>query len=334
MSDRYGLLRLPLRPEDVGDPRSSAVGDPALDVLASFIKASVNRDTKAAWAVIHPGIVRPATEPLPIVHTRTHNPDDLDFSENQLPALFVYRIEHARTNAFTQDWDRELSRIAVLWVPPTAKYEQATMREPFRNAVAKSIHRSIRRRRNPGWIVPGDTDPKAAEYGSLLSSHLGAAAIEVLSVKPFPLIVEKSQTPYDAVLATIELTEISESLYDDNPTLDRIEGTVTVGPKVDGETPLARQSFSFRPSVLSISPTSGPTAGGTVIGIAGRQFFSAPDVGPLRVLVGGVACTAVQFLTETTLAAVTPPGSAGARDVTVVLPSGATATLPGAFTYA
>jgi hypothetical protein len=334
MSDRYGLLRLPMLAEEVGDPRTTAVGDPALDVLADFLKASINYDTKVGWAVIHPGIVKPATEPLPVVHTHTHNPDDLDFRENELPALFVYRVEHPITSAFTQDWDKEVSRIAALWVPPSATYEQATIREPFRNAVAKSIHRSLRRRRNRGWVVPGDTDPKAADYGSLLSSRLGAASLHVLSVKPFPLIVEKSQTPYDAMLATIELTEISSSLYDDNPALDRIEGTVTVGPKVDGETPLTRQAYNFRPSVLSISPSSGPTAGGTVIGISGRQFFHAPDVGPLRVLIGSTPCTAVQFLTETTLAAVTPPGSAGARDVTVVLPSGAAATLSGAFTYA
>jgi hypothetical protein len=52
------------------------------------------------------------------------------------------------------------------------------------------------------------------------------------------------------------------------------------------------------------------------------------------VTIGGAKCTAVELVDGDTITATTPAGTAGARDLVVTLPSGATsAPLVGAFTY-
>jgi hypothetical protein len=82
------------------------------------------------------------------------------------------------------------------------------------------------------------------------------------------------------------------------------------------------------PALTSVSPTSGPTAGGTTITLTGSSFVSGATV-----RVGGTAATNVTFVSATQLTARTPAGTAGARDVQVTNPDGQSATRAGAFTY-
>jgi hypothetical protein len=81
-------------------------------------------------------------------------------------------------------------------------------------------------------------------------------------------------------------------------------------------------------TLTSLSPTSGPTSGGTVITLTGTNFVSGATV-----RVGGVAASAVTFLSATQVRATTPAGTAGARDVQITNPNGQSATRAGAFTY-
>jgi hypothetical protein len=82
------------------------------------------------------------------------------------------------------------------------------------------------------------------------------------------------------------------------------------------------------PTLTSVSPTSGPTAGGTTITLTGSSFVSGATV-----RVGGTAATNVTFVSATQLTARTPAGTAGARDVQVTNPNGQSATRTGGFTY-
>jgi formylglycine-generating enzyme required for sulfatase activity len=98
-----------------------------------------------------------------------------------------------------------------------------------------------------------------------------------------------------------------------------------------GGTATLASAFSYlppAPTLGSVSPTSGPTAGGTLITLTGTNLTGATGV-----TVGGVACTSVQVVSATTVTAVTPAGTVGAKAVAVTTPSG-TASLAGAFTYA
>jgi formylglycine-generating enzyme required for sulfatase activity len=81
------------------------------------------------------------------------------------------------------------------------------------------------------------------------------------------------------------------------------------------------------PVIDSVTPSFGPTAGGTTITILGSALEGATGV-----TVRGVAATSVTVVSETTVTAVTPPGALGAANVQVITPGG-TATLSGGFTY-
>ncbi|HEY6329495.1 MAG TPA: IPT/TIG domain-containing protein, partial [Blastocatellia bacterium] len=82
------------------------------------------------------------------------------------------------------------------------------------------------------------------------------------------------------------------------------------------------------PTLSSISPTSGSTAGGTAVTISGSAFQSG-----LAVTIGGAQATNVTVTSSTTVTATTPAGTAGSANVTVMNPDGQTATLTSAFTY-
>jgi hypothetical protein len=76
-----------------------------------------------------------------------------------------------------------------------------------------------------------------------------------------------------------------------------------------------------------ISPSSGPTSGGTIITITGTNL-----TGTTGVTIGGVPATLVTVVNGTTVTAKTPPGTLGPKDVVVTTPGG-TATSTGGFTY-
>ena len=81
------------------------------------------------------------------------------------------------------------------------------------------------------------------------------------------------------------------------------------------------------PSISSITPNDGPTAGGTAITITGTALTDTSTV-----TVRDNAATSVTVVNDTTVTAVTPAGSVGAANVQVTTPGG-TATISGAFTY-
>ena len=80
-------------------------------------------------------------------------------------------------------------------------------------------------------------------------------------------------------------------------------------------------------NIASISPTTGPLAGGPVLTVRGSGFTGTPVV-----TVGGITCTSPTVVDATTLTCVLGAHAAGTVDVSVVN-AGVTLHLPGAFTY-
>ncbi|MFE1753163.1 IPT/TIG domain-containing protein [Streptomyces anandii] len=80
------------------------------------------------------------------------------------------------------------------------------------------------------------------------------------------------------------------------------------------------------PTIGTITPTSGPTSGGTAVTITGTNLDSTDSV-----TFDGTAAP-FSVINSTTLSAVTPPGTAGPADVVVTNPA-ASDTAVGAFTY-
>lgn len=107
-------------------------------------------------------------------------------------------------------------------------------------------------------------------------------------------------------------------------------GTVDVVVTTPGGTSTATSADHFTyvpgPTISSISPTTGPVAGGTVVTIAGTNLENATAVD------FGAAGATVTADSTTSVTVTTPAGSAGAVTVSVTTPSG-TANAPQQFTY-
>jgi hypothetical protein len=81
------------------------------------------------------------------------------------------------------------------------------------------------------------------------------------------------------------------------------------------------------PTVSAVSPATGSVAGGLTIIIAGQYFTPTADV-----TIEGIEATNVTYVSDTTLTAVTPAGTAGSASV-VVITSGGRNTDNTLFTY-
>lgn len=82
------------------------------------------------------------------------------------------------------------------------------------------------------------------------------------------------------------------------------------------------------PSVSSVSPPSGTTAGGQTVTIGGNGF--QPDA---TVRIGGVAATNVVVASATSLTCTTPPHPAGTVSVRVTNPGNQVSSVNGSYTY-
>ena len=82
------------------------------------------------------------------------------------------------------------------------------------------------------------------------------------------------------------------------------------------------------PSVGSISPTSGTTAGGTAVTITGTGFFSGATVS-----FGGTAATGVTVASSTSISASAPAHAVGSVSVAVTNTDNQNGTLANGYTY-
>src|SRR3989441_861944 len=114
-----------------------------------------------------------------------------------------------------------------------------------------------------------------------------------------------------------------------------VAGTFDVIVTVGGQSSATSAADQFMyiapppPTVTGVSPTSGPTSGGTAITISGTTFDPTATV-----TVGGTAATGVSFVNATQINATTPAHAAGIADVIVTVAGQPSATSPSdQFTY-
>ena len=109
-----------------------------------------------------------------------------------------------------------------------------------------------------------------------------------------------------------------------------VPGTVDVAITTPGGTALLTGAFSYLPppTISSVAPVKGTTAGGNTLTITGTNFVSDDTT----VTIGGVQATSVAVTSSSSLSVVTPPGADGAADITVTT-SGGSATKTAVFTY-
>ena len=107
-------------------------------------------------------------------------------------------------------------------------------------------------------------------------------------------------------------------------------GAVTVTVSVSGLSGSLTSGYTYivTPTISSVSPNSGTTAGGTAVTITGTNFASGATV-----KFGSTAATNVVVVSSTSITATTPAGTAGAATVTVTNSSGLSGNLANGFTY-
>jgi uncharacterized repeat protein (TIGR01451 family) len=112
------------------------------------------------------------------------------------------------------------------------------------------------------------------------------------------------------------------------------QSVAEVGPYLDGKVGVCvfTNAAATTPTVSAVSPSSGPTTGGTTVAISGTGFVSGSTVSFVDET-RAVAAASVSFVSSTQLTAVTPSHAAGATDVVVGTTAKRTATRSGGFTF-
>src|SRR5436190_8433850 len=106
-------------------------------------------------------------------------------------------------------------------------------------------------------------------------------------------------------------------------------GVTVINP--DGLSGTLANGFTYistAPTVTSVSPSSGPTAGGTAITLSGTNYAAGATVS-----VGGITATAVNVVNSTTMTAVAPAHAFGSVNVVVQNTDGQSGLKTNAFTY-
>jgi len=113
-----------------------------------------------------------------------------------------------------------------------------------------------------------------------------------------------------------------------NHTAGTVQVTVRTAAGTSATSPVDQFTYLGTPTITTVSPTAGPTAGGTSVTITGTGFL-----GSLTVLFGGIVAADVTVNSPTSITVTAPTASgAGAADV-VVETAGGSATAVGAYTY-
>jgi len=164
MPTTYGLIQLPV--QSPATPEEAA-GDPALTVVAEYLRAVINAYATTAWRTVAPADPPIDGRDFPVNSAFTHDPEDEAFSENALPAIYLFRSSGTGARAVedaAEDYRLERSTWVFWWVYRPTTQSKSKKRAPFVNAVAKIIDEALDRGRDAAFVRAGDTDPLSASH--------------------------------------------------------------------------------------------------------------------------------------------------------------------------
>jgi hypothetical protein len=161
MADHYGALKLDIQAVENG--REEPCGDPALKVIADFLKAAINAQATTAWRSVAPALNK-AGKDSPVNAAFTYDPVNTKFSDNPLPALYLFRSQGGNFDDDASDYRVARSTWIAWWIFRQTTDAKSAIRFPFANAVAKLIDASLDDGRHPAYVQEGDTDVHAPSY--------------------------------------------------------------------------------------------------------------------------------------------------------------------------
>lgn len=172
--DYFGGVPVPLGAPIDGQP----IDDSALFHFMSFMKAFVNANSTLAWGALFPEVVAanmPANNGNMIFRAYPQDPQECEFNDNDLPALFAWRTK-VDDERRADDWRTQDIQVTLRWIFPTLlPQDKITAMHPLISAMAKMFRVALERGQDPSWVVPGDPDPKAATQGSVLVRWMSAS---------------------------------------------------------------------------------------------------------------------------------------------------------------
>lgn len=212
MSHRVGALLMPVPPPSFGPTRpgesNTASLDPALSILGAFFKAMLEHYAGQAWAAIAP------KEPVVRVLSAGHDPEDIDFSDNDTPLLALWR-DGATTPTRLDDGNaQQSSQVSVLWVAAPADEQKLAARSPFFNAFSKAMLLAYQNERDPCWIRRGEeTNVISRTYGSYVWGLAGIDGWSYLGTERTELMVQTGgqSQPFPGYLARWTILESTDN---------------------------------------------------------------------------------------------------------------------------
>ncbi len=178
-------------------------------------------------------------------------------------------------------------------------------------------------------IRPGSGAPLPAPTVSSVSPATGSTAGGTAVTITGADFVAGATVSFGGVAATNVSVASATSITADTPA--RAAGAVDVvviNPDLQSGTLVSGYTYAAAPTVGSVSPASGPPAGGTAVTITGANFVAGATV-----TFGGVAATNVSVASATSITADTPAHAVGAVDVVVTNPDLQSGTLASGYAY-
>lgn len=219
MSDTFGAITLPGTPPAPGD---DSVGDPLLARLSDFLAAVINAEGAEEWEALAPGS-------KPVKSVFTHNPNEFDFNEKYLPALFLDRVSGDDWEWFAEDYDISHDTLRLLWIFPNATQDKRRARSGFINRVVKECIHAIELGRHPAYVLDTDQDPAAATLGTNIYNAASIFAIDWAGYSTEPTVIKTSAEPrrYVCVNAKLKLQERRILDPDSFPAASGLDVTIT-----------------------------------------------------------------------------------------------------------
>lgn len=195
--------------------KSQTIADRPVDLVLAYVKALFNAYAATAWRTVAPG------EPI-VRNAFPHDPEQYNFAESDLPALYLFRTGSAKnTEDIATDIRVACDNVRLFWVLPFADQSLQGRRVPIMSALGKLIDLKIKRTRDPVFVLSGDTDPSKTAEGTVVMRAAGLHDLKFLQWKTTQIAIKvgagenASRRVYQALDVKLEFEEELTQRFDD-----------------------------------------------------------------------------------------------------------------------
>jgi len=204
-------------------------GNTTLMYLLSYMQTCANAYACAAW---------PAGGPV-VENVYGFDPDDAGFSQAWLPAMFLWADSIGESYRIAEDYLVREVTLKLLWLPksPPGQDKQRS-RGPFGTGLHGILAIAFDQERQPAWVVQGDPDATAAEYGSMIGNFVHFFRLHFTGWKPTTYLnkmADGSPLPFRGFEGTIKMLETWDR---DLGTFDLLSGGLVTTLQSADATPL------------------------------------------------------------------------------------------------